>query len=144
MPFDPAADPVVNQTVQGVTANNLKTYGHFMDNIVHESAKDLLEEGRLSRSLSRQSGHALGARIVESILGSQMADAAADAVTADGAAVSVQQGAKIAQTTPPETAVVQALAQINMQLQAQAQQQQSFLLQLMAVLQQNPVGTATK
>lgn len=137
MAFDPTLDPVVGQTVQGVTANNLKTYGHFMDNIVHESAKDLLEEGRLSRSLARQSGHALGARVVESILGRQIEDAASDAIEANaGIAANVQTDA---------TAVVSAFAQISSQLQQaltqQAATQQQMLLALMSVLQQSSVGT---
>lgn len=133
MAFDPAADPVVSQTTQGVTANDLKTYGHTMDLFAHQSILDSQAEGRRGRMVAENLAGALSARAVDVILGRQISDAVSDAIGG-------QIGAKVAETTPPETGVTTAIAQ----LQALFQNQQGNLLQviqqLMGLLGQNPVG----
>lgn len=132
MAFDPTLDPIVAQTTQGVTANDLKTYGHAMDLFAHQSIMDSQAEGRRGRMLAEGIVGALTTRAVDVILGRQISDAVSDAIGGN-------IGAKIADSTPPESAV-----SLLGPLQALFQNQQGNLVQvieqLMALLQQNPVG----
>jgi hypothetical protein len=136
MAFDPTLDPVVAQTTQGVTANDIKTYGHSMDLFAHQSILDAQAEGRRGRMLAENMAGALTARAIDVILGRQISDAVSDAIGG-------QVGAKVAESTPPESAV-----SILGPLQALFQQQQGNLnqviTQLMSLLAQNPVGTPVK
>jgi len=132
MAFDPTADPVVSQTVQGVTANNLKNFGHSMDLILNQMMLDLASEGRESRQFAR----AVTARSVDLLLGRQVSDAASDAVVGNEGLAANQQGAKIAESTPPETGIAVALANLNSGFQNQFQQQTQLLTTLIGLMSQ--------
>ena len=123
MAWDPTADIVVNQTTQGVTANNLKTFGHWMDLAAQEGVKDMQAEGRNSRAFSQ----VLLARSADLVLGRQIADASADAIVG-------QTGVKAAESTPPETGVTTALAQLQSLYQQNASQSNQVLQTLAALI----------
>jgi hypothetical protein len=132
MAFDPTLDPVVAQTAQGVTANNLKTFGHSLDLVLNQMMLDLASEGRESR----QFGRAVTARSVDLLLGRQVSDAASDAVVGNEGLAANQQGAKIAESTPPETGIATALANLNAGFNSQFQQQTQLLTTLISLMSQ--------
>jgi hypothetical protein len=94
----------------GVNSNQ-----NLVNTLAQQVGADLLHEGRESRTF----GRAVTARMVDMILGSQISDASANSMEANPGLSSGQIGAKIAQTTPPETAITAMLAQ----LQANSDQQ---------------------
>lgn len=86
--------------VSSANASNVKNFFHAPDLILNTLMTDMVESQRAMRQITL----ATIAKAVKNIA-DETADDASNSIL-------LQQGAKIAQTTPPETAVNTALAQI--------------------------------
>lgn len=113
-------DPVSTANAS-VVSSNIKNFGHSPDLILTTLMTDMVEAQRSMRQFNM----GVLARATSLVLN----DSADDV----GTSILLQQGAKVAQTTPPETAVSAALAQIA--------STQALMVQM---LQGMNIGPATK
>lgn len=99
MPALDLTDPVTSANAS-VVSSNIKNFGHAPDLILNTLMTDMVE----SQRSMRQFNLATLARATRLVFDDTASDASDAAI--------IGQTAKIMQTTPPETAVNQALAQI--------------------------------
>jgi hypothetical protein len=111
--------------------SNYKTFGHAQDQIMNAMLTDMLQDQRESRSFMR----AVNTRSINKLLDYEIPDAVADGSVGLQGLAQGQVGAKIAQSTPPESG---GLAYVIAQLAASV----ASIQQLVKTAQTTPPDTS--